>query len=386
MFRTSSFRTAYDEVLGWWPRPVESVDLPTPYGITRVNSCGPAGAPPLVLLPGGGSTSTVWGACAAAGAAGGHRVHAVDLVGDPGLSVPAPGRAIRNTGDLVGWLDAVLDGLGPHGPVALGGHSYGAWIAANYAAHHAARHASRRPARLDRLVLLDPTQVFAGLRPGYVLRALPMLVRPTPERIRSFLAWETRGAALDPAWLRLQEETAGFPAVRPVTGPRPALAALGELMGARIDVLFAEHARCHDAGRAFRAAREALPGARVDVLPGVSHHALPLTAPRRSPAGSPRWPDQAGPLRDSASRTASSERATTAVPSSAVMMGRWISFGCAARWAIQRPRAASVSSRGRAPTPVSLARGSDVRVMSHGSRPRRPSTSRISSSEGTSSR
>ncbi|MGW7333721.1 alpha/beta fold hydrolase [Streptomyces sp. NPDC054840] len=269
---TSSFRAAYDAVLGRWPGPVDAVDLPTPYGLTRVNRCGPAGAPPLVLLPGGGATSTVWGACVAAGAARAHRVHAVDLVGDPGLSVPAPDRAIRSAGDLVGWLDAVLDGLGPCGPVTLAGHSYGAWIAAHYAA--------LRPDRLGRLVLLDPTQVFAGLRPGYVVRALPMLVRPTPERIRSFLAWETRGAALDPAWLRLQEECAGFPAVRPVTGARPDLAGLARPPGAgpRVDVLFAGRARCHDSGRAARAAREVLPGARVDVLPGAAHHALPLTA------------------------------------------------------------------------------------------------------------
>ncbi|WP_405531771.1 alpha/beta hydrolase [Streptomyces avidinii] len=272
---TASFRAAYDAALGRWPGPVEAVDLPTPFGLTRVNRCGPAGAPPLVLLPGGGATSTVWGACAAAGAARTHRVHAVDLVGDPGLSVPAPGRAIRAVGDLVGWLDAVLDavvdglhdGSGPQEPVTLGGHSYGAWIAAHYAA--------RRPARLGRLVLLDPTQVFAGLRPGYVLRALPVLVRPTPERIRSFLTWETRGAALEPAWLRLQEESARFPGVRPVTGPRPDLAGLA---GPRVGVLFAERSRCHDSGRAARAAREALPGARVDVLPGAAHHALPLTA------------------------------------------------------------------------------------------------------------
>ncbi|MFE9484483.1 alpha/beta fold hydrolase [Streptomyces spororaveus] len=269
---TSSFRAAYGAVLDRWPGPVEAVDLPTPYGVTRVNTCGPAGAPPLVLLPGGGATSTVWGACVAEGAARAHRVHAVDLVGDPGLSAAAPGRAIRAVGDLVGWLDAVLDGLCPGGPVTLAGHSYGAWIAAHYAA--------RRPARLGRLVLLDPTQVFAGLRPGYVLRALPMLVRPAPERIRSFLAWETRGAALDPAWLRLQEESAGFPAVRPVTGPRPDLAGLARPAGTgpRIDIQFAALARCHDSGRAARAAREALPGARVGVLPGVSHHALPLTA------------------------------------------------------------------------------------------------------------
>ncbi|MFF8269306.1 alpha/beta fold hydrolase [Streptomyces sp. NPDC016562] len=263
MFSASSFRAAYDEVLG--PH-VEALELPTPYGVTRVNAWGPAGGTPWVLLPGGGATSAVWGACVAAGLGRDHRVYAVDLVGEPGLSMPAPGRAVRSVGDLVGWLDAVLDGLCPNGPVVLGGHSYGAWIAAHYAA--------RRPARLGRLVLLDPTRVFAGLRPGYVLRAVPMLARPTPRRIRSFLAWETRGAALDPAWLRLQDESVGFPAVRPVTGPRPDLAGLG----APVQVLFAGRARCHDAERAARAAREALPRARVDVLPGVSHHGLPLTA------------------------------------------------------------------------------------------------------------
>ncbi|MFF4428901.1 alpha/beta fold hydrolase [Streptomyces sp. NPDC001513] len=269
----SSFRAAYDEALGQWPGPVEAVDLPTPYGTTRVNSCGPAGAPPLVLLPGGGATSAVWGAVAAAGVARTYRMHAVDLVGDPGLSVPEPGRAIRSVPDLVGWLDAVLDGLGglgARGPVTLGGHSYGAWIAAHYAAG--------RAARLGRLVLIDPTQVFAGLRPGYVLRALPVLVRPTPERMRAFLGWETRGAALAPAWLRLQDASARFPAVRPVTGPRPDLTALAAAPGMRVDVLMAERARCHDAGRVGRAAGAALPGARVEVLPGVAHHALPLTA------------------------------------------------------------------------------------------------------------
>ncbi|MFJ8018597.1 alpha/beta fold hydrolase [Streptomyces sp. NPDC096339] len=262
-------------MLGRWPGPVEAVEVPTPYGVTRVNSCGPVGAPPVVLLPGGGATSTVWGACAAAGLARTHRVHAVDLMGDPGLSVPAPDRAMRTPGDLALWLDAVLDGLVPEGRVTLAGHSYGAWMAAHYAARHAGWYSPRQ--RLARLVLLDPTQVFTGLSPRYAVRALPMLVRPTPGRIRSFLAWETRGAELDPVWLRLQDETAAFPTVRPVTGPRPDLTGLAHFP---IRILFAERARCHDSLRATAVAtRAGLPGAGVRMLRGVSHHELPLTAP-----------------------------------------------------------------------------------------------------------
>ncbi|GAA1149832.1 alpha/beta fold hydrolase [Streptomyces hebeiensis] len=292
----NSFRDAYDAVLQEWPGPVAATELSTPYGLTRVNSTGPADAPPLVLLPGGRATSTVWGACAA-GLGRNHRVHAVDLMGDPGLSAPAGGRRMRSVADLVAWLDAVLDGLdrstGPAGPVELAGHSYGAWIAAHYAVH--------APRRLRQLVLLDPTQVFAGFRPGYVLRALPMLARPTPRRIRTFLTWESGGAfegaapegavhegavhrggvredgGLDVAWLRLQEASAGFPAVRPVTGPRPDTARL-DGTGVPVLALFAGRARCHDAVRVARAAAAALPGALVDVVPGASHHTLPLTA------------------------------------------------------------------------------------------------------------
>ncbi len=88
--------------------------------------------------------------------------------------------------------------------------------------------------------------------------------------------------------------------------------------------------------------------------------------------------------RPSASRTASSERATTAVPSSAVMIGRWISRGCAASAPIQRSR--SAGSRGHSFRPSSFASASWVRTMSQGSSPSRSSTARISPASGGSSR
>ncbi|MET9659468.1 alpha/beta fold hydrolase [Streptomyces sp. NPDC006510] len=264
----TSFNEAYDEVLAVnWPAGTTYSEVTTPYGTTRVNSCGPGDAPPLVLLAGGGSTSTVWYAQAAhLGRA--HRVHAVDLIGDPGRSV-AGERPIRTVADLTAWLDRVLDGLGAD-RTALGGHSYGAWIALHYALY--------APHRVRKLVLVDPTQCFVGYRPGYLLHALPMLIRPDAKRTRAFLAWETGGAALDPAWLRLRDSAAGFPSARPVTGPRPAPEALGGLDVPTL-ILLAGRGRAHDPARVAAGAARLLPQATTATIPGATHHMLPLHGP-----------------------------------------------------------------------------------------------------------
>ncbi|MEV4458979.1 alpha/beta hydrolase [Microbispora sp. NPDC049633] len=262
------FLSAYDAVLAArWPASTEPGTIPTPYGTTHVNSVGPADAPPVVLLHGGGTTSTVWFATATA-LGGAYRVHAIDTVGDAGRSV-AGGRAIRTVDDQMAWLDAVLDGLG-NSRVSLCGHSYGAWSALHYAAH--------APGRVRALVLADPTNCFTGFSPRYLLRALPMLLRPTVRRRRAFLDWETRGAALDETWLRLYDRAADFPAARPLTGPRPAPEMLRAL---RLPVLLllAEHSRAHDAGRVAASAAALLPRLETIVLPGATHHTLPLAAP-----------------------------------------------------------------------------------------------------------
>ncbi|WP_053849682.1 alpha/beta fold hydrolase [Streptomyces sp. NRRL B-24085] len=263
------FTAAYDKVMAKWPADREPLRVPTPFGTTRVNACGPADAPPLVLLPGGGgATSASWYA-QAAHLARTRRVLAVDLIGAPGRSAPAADRHPRTVADLAAWLDALLDGLGVT-RADFGGHSYGAWIALHYAL--------RAPDRMRRLFLLDPTQCLAGFKAAYLLHALPMLLRPTPARVRAFLEWETGGVAMDPDWLGLQEAAAGFPAARPVTGPRPAPDALRAL-DTPVLLLVAANSRTHDAYEVARRAGELLPRAETDVVPGVSHHALPQSAP-----------------------------------------------------------------------------------------------------------
>jgi pimeloyl-ACP methyl ester carboxylesterase len=264
-----AFEAAYDKVLAKWPADREALRVPTPFGTTHVNACGPADAPPLVLLPGGGgATSTSWYA-QAAHLARTRRVLAVDLIGAPGRSEPAADRHPRTVADLVAWLDALLDGLGIE-RADVGGHSYGAWIALH--------HALRAPDRMRRLFLLDPTQCFAGFKAAYLLHALPMLLRPTPARVRAFLEWETGKGSPDPDWLRLQEAAAGFPATRPVTGPRPAPEALRAL-NAPVLLLVAANSRTCDTYDVTARAAELLPRVEADVVPGVSHHALPQSAP-----------------------------------------------------------------------------------------------------------
>ncbi|WP_159664691.1 alpha/beta fold hydrolase [Streptomyces mexicanus] len=263
------FRAAYDGVMARWPAVRESVAVPTPFGTTWVTLCGPRDAPPLLLLPGGGgATSASWYA-QAADLARGHRVLAADIVGAPGRATPDGGRRPRTVADLVAWLDALLDALGV-GRVDLGGHSYGGWIALHYAL--------RASGRVRRLVLLDPTRCFAGYRTAYLLHALPMMLRPSPHRVRAFLEWETGGVPLDPDWLRLQEAAAGFPAARPVTGPRPQAGALRALQ-VPVLLLLAGNSRTHDSHRVAARAGATLPRVETGVLPDVSHHALPQAAP-----------------------------------------------------------------------------------------------------------
>ncbi|MFE1784523.1 alpha/beta fold hydrolase [Streptomyces sp. NPDC059506] len=260
----SAFDLAYNELRARWPESTEERDVATPYGRTRVHVYGQADGSPLVLLPGGSATGLVWFANAPA-LGERYRVHAVDLVGDAGRT-ERRGTPLKSGDDLTAWLDALLDGLGL-ARTHLCGHSYGAWLAVRYALH--------APQRVGRLALVDPTQVFAGFRPGYLLRALPTLIRPSEARARAFLAWETADIDLDETWQRLYALATTVPGRKLVAGGRPRAADLCM----PVLVLLAEHSRAHRAVKVADRARRTLSRGEVALLPGATHHSLPLTAP-----------------------------------------------------------------------------------------------------------
>ena len=262
----SAFDLAYDELRTRWPESTEERDVATPYGRTRVHVYGPEDGSPLVLLPGGSATGLVWFANAPL-LGRRYRVHAVDLLGDAGRT-ERQGTPLKGADDLTAWLDALLDGLGL-ARTHLCGHSYGAWMAVRYALH--------APHRIDRLALVDPTQVFAGFRPGYLLRALPTLIRPSEARARAFLAWETAGTHPDETWQRLYALATTAPGRKLVAGGRPRAADLSM----RVLTVLAENSRAHHAVKVADRARRTLSQGEVALLPGATHHSLPLTAPKQ---------------------------------------------------------------------------------------------------------
>ncbi|MGU3432369.1 alpha/beta fold hydrolase [Actinomycetes bacterium M1A6_2h] len=258
------FFHAYDRVLAKWPVPVESVDLESQWGTTHVNICGPTDGVPIVLLPGGGATSTVWFANVAA-LSRQHRVFAVDPIGQPGRSTVGS-TPIENVGNLMLWLGGVLDGL-MLGAVDVVGHSYGAMISLAFALD--------APDRVNALTLLDPNSCFAGMSPRYLAHAVPLLVRPTYQRQRSLIEWETGGAAIDPDWLDLQARgAADFRSAKTVVPRRPTAQALSRMPSTT--VFLAEKSKVHNASRIAETIRSTLPHIETVMVPDCTHHMMPM--------------------------------------------------------------------------------------------------------------
>jgi pimeloyl-ACP methyl ester carboxylesterase len=63
-FKTSEdaarYLSAYQATLALWPVPHEPLDAPTSFGVTHINVAGALELPPLILIPGAQTSSTVW--------------------------------------------------------------------------------------------------------------------------------------------------------------------------------------------------------------------------------------------------------------------------------------------------------------------------------------
>lgn len=188
MTHTSAFKTpegeaaflaAYDAAIKLWPVPYEEIEVPTRFGMTHVVTSGPKDAPPLVLLHGYFTTLTMWSPNVADFSRE-YRVYAIDVMGQPGKSIPDPDEPIRDAAGFGAWLSATLDGLNLD-RISLGGMSYGGWLALNLAL--------TAPERIRKLVLLSPAASFQPLVRQFSVRGMLMGFFPTRFTVNSCFGW-----------------------------------------------------------------------------------------------------------------------------------------------------------------------------------------------------
>ena len=250
------------------PPPRSTSDLETTFGRVRVYEFAAAsadpGAVPAVLLPGRTSGVPMW-TDNLPDLAAARTTYALDALGDAGMSVQT--RPIRDAADQADWLHQVLSRL-PVGTVHLVGHSFGGWLAANYATRHAER--------VRTLTLLEPVFVFQGLRWQVYLLSLPASLPFLPRRWRDHMLVTVGGGPIDPddPVARMISAAVDHYAVKL---PLPERLTAAQLRGLRMPVYAALAGRSvmHDGAHAADVARTAVPGATVTLWPAATH-SLPL--------------------------------------------------------------------------------------------------------------
>jgi pimeloyl-ACP methyl ester carboxylesterase len=178
-FRSAKARDRYlpfydDRAARRWPVASEDRTVRTGDGRTFVRVSGPVDAPPLVLLPGVRTNSRGWSPMVA-GLSSAYRTYAVDPIYDIGRSVSV--RPIASRGDVMAWLDGLLDALDLRSGVNLMGASLGSHVAAEYAMH--------APERLSKVVWLSMTM---GVSPANTANAV-LSICMIPSRTTMAIPW-----------------------------------------------------------------------------------------------------------------------------------------------------------------------------------------------------
>ncbi|HTI41579.1 MAG TPA: alpha/beta fold hydrolase [Vicinamibacterales bacterium] len=261
----AAFMAAYDDAMKHWPVPYDEVDIPSRFGSTHVIACGPKDAPPLVLLHGYMATSVMW-APNVADFSRHFRVYAIDVVGQPGKTIPRD--PIRSAIDYVTWLNTTLNGLRLN-RFALAGQSFGGWVALEYAI--------AEPYRVDKLVLLSPGGLLPLAR-QFALRGMLMTYLPTRFTVNSFMHWigltdapgETDArAVLDLMYLGMKHFGFALETLR-VT---PSAFSHGELTSIYPPtlVLIGEREVIYNPAKALERALDLIPDVRGELIPRCSH-------------------------------------------------------------------------------------------------------------------
>jgi pimeloyl-ACP methyl ester carboxylesterase len=257
----------YDALVEKWPVPHETIDLPGRFGCTHMLVSGPKSAPALVLLHGYLATLNMW-ASNIVELSRDYRVYALDIMGQPGRSLPDQPFLSQN--DLLLWLSDVLDNLGIQ-RANLVGMSYGGWLTLNYAIHN--------PGRVNKIVLLSPAAGFLPLNRQHQFLAALMYFFPSRLTVRNFKLWETfKGNLNSPENLaffngRIEQIYLGLKHFRMQGQVAPHIFTDAELRSVKAPtlLLIGQQEAIYDPAASLERARRLIPNVETRLIPNASH-------------------------------------------------------------------------------------------------------------------
>jgi pimeloyl-ACP methyl ester carboxylesterase len=276
--RISGFRTPegaarflerYDDIAArLWPVAHEELDVDSRLGTTHVRRSGPEHGIPIVLIHPTTGSSVGWYPVVGP-LCEHHPVYTPDTLGTAGRSVQR--EPIRSSGDLVTWLDDVLDAL-ELGPVHLLGYSEGGWIAGLHAA------ITERPDRLVTVTLVEPGGAVGRIPrlfiANLVLRgARALLARDKPRAIRELNRWMNGDVELTDEQIELL-----LLAMRTFRQKLPSPGRLSDEELQRITVpsllVFGSDTKLYDPEEVADRARRLMGDVRVEITPNAGHGVL----------------------------------------------------------------------------------------------------------------
>jgi pimeloyl-ACP methyl ester carboxylesterase len=261
------YLTFYDVRAQRWPVESKTRFVDTAFGQTFVRISGPADAPVLVLLHGGGGDSLHWIPNIEA-LSKSFTVYAVDNIYDYSRSIYT--RIPKTSNDFVVWLNELFDALELSNHINLMGLSYGGWLAGQYALHFADR--------LDKTVMVAPGGTVLPLRLQWIMRAIFSLV-PHRYFIKNFLFWFLEDLALlDEAGRLMLEEEVDAAVLRlkcfqRIRFPNPTVLNDAELKSFKMPVLYlvGEYEKMFSARKAIQRLHRVAPHIKTEIVPDAGH-------------------------------------------------------------------------------------------------------------------
>lgn len=272
-FRNSSneksYKSAYQAAMDTLPQPTRTLNIPTSFGTVRVyefkNKATKAGDAPIVLLPGRSSGVPMWG-LNLPGLLAKKTVYALDALGDAGLSIQT--RKLTSPADQADWIEQVFEELHLT-KIHLVGHSFGGWLAANYAVHF--------PKRLVSLGLFEPVFVLRGLRWQVYLQATLAILPFLPQQLRDNMLSKIGGGAKvdrnDPIAALVASATSSF--ITKVPQPTQITTAQLSALDMPVFVAIGGKSAMHNPDAVRQAAQTTLKHSTIKLWP-TGTHSLPM--------------------------------------------------------------------------------------------------------------